>query len=346
VLFRFLLDPAHLNKDSKALNVSDTPHTIVRSQALHVPTLIPRVHVFGLQDALNIFGASGRAVCVSEATTVSPSTAIFMALGSAEDPSETLSDLLAKSSVVPTSTSVAIINDEPNAADLLALRHLQVLETFIHVSAATSLLRQYPQGWDFGDSASVSEYNHKYATALFDVLEKGLNSFLVQDSVTDQSFNKSVDFSDLHLEFLKGIFDSFGLSKSQLAELDDLLTSVTKSLLSVKTGFEQSSGGLDHALFVTYFEKMQGIEYNIPKIRLFFLHIDQASWLRLVEHKHRHNDVNPMINFNMSYTDSTYTMTWMPSEDEFARVQKMLEKMTGMQIGALVDRYKVDVIKA
>ena len=314
--------------------------------------MIPRVHVFPLQDALNIFGASGRAMCVSQATTMSPSSAVFMAVAGADDDlPEKLSTLLDESSVVPTSTSVAIVpaTITSESPETLWLSHLQALETFVNVSAQSLLLRQNPNAvWDFTNSASVSDYNRKHASALFQVITSAMTGFLVQDSMTDQSFNKTLSFDNMHNEFLNGIFGSFGLPEASLKELDGLLTSTTNTLVKLNMDPEGSGtqGPLDHMIFVTYFEKMEGLDYNIPKLRLFFLHIDQASWMRVVETRCRSSSSTSMINFNMNYSDVTFTMTWMPSKNEFDKVQQMMEKMCRKQVKDLNKLNNTSVIKA
>ena len=313
--------------------------------------MIPRVHVFPLQDALNIFGASGRAMCVSQATTMSPSSAVFMAVAGADDDlPEKLSTLLDESSVVPTSTSVAIVpaTITTESPETSSLSHLQALETFVNVSAQSLLLRQNPNTvWDFTNSASVSDYNRKHASALFQVITSAMTGFLVQDSMTDQSFNKTLSFDNMHNEFLNGIFGSFGLPEASLKELDGLLTNTTNTLVKLNMDPEGSGtqGPLDHMIFVTYFEKMEGLDYNIPKLRLFFLHIDQASWMRVVETR-KSSTSTSMINFNMNYSDVTFTMTWMPSKNEFDKVQQMMEKMCRKQVKDLNKLNNTSVIKA
>ena len=153
--------------------------------------------------------------------------------------------------------------------------------------------------------------------------------------MTNQVFNRNVKFEDLHAEFLNGIFDSFGLPDRAMKELDAILTTTTKSLVKLTSDGETSFSSMDHMIFVTYFEKMEGINFNIPKLRLFFLHIDQTSWMNVVHNK-KSSDETAMINFDMNYTDATFSMTWMPKPDEFEKLQHMLEKASNKSFKDLV----------
>ena len=288
-------------------NPDETPQRLFRSR---VPTPVPQAHIFCLQDALNAFGASGHAVLVSEPTTMSPSAALFMAMGSADnDLPEKLSDLLDKTSAVPSTTSLTIVSEpELTPTDLEAISHLEALLTYVNVSAKTSLLRLYPDlpTWDVVTNAdSARKYTQANTNALFQVITTSLSGFLVNDSMVTQEFNRNVQFDDLHSEFLNDIFGSFGLPDASKAELDGVLTTTTKSLVKMTSAGEATFSSLDFMIFVTYFEKMQGIDYNIPKMRLFYLHIDQKSWMDVVSHgKNSPDTQTARINFAMNYVDA------------------------------------------
>ena len=107
------------------------------------------------------------------------------------------------------------------------------------------------------------------------------------------------------------------------------------------TDVGSSSGTVDHMIFVFYFEPVPGLDLKVPKIRLFYLHIDHNSWLQVGG---KHESSKSMIDFNMYYTDATFTMTWMPSEERFAKFQAAIEKLCNKSLKELEGYLNVKVV--
>jgi hypothetical protein len=332
-----LLVPSGSSGTLIAQSTFESSNAIVRSSA---PTVIPQVHVFSLQDVLNIFDASGRAVCVSEATTMLPSHAILKAatVGSDDDIEKQIGDILDLASAKPSSgaTALNVLEAVSLPSDLQSYQHLLALESFVNVCAIAKMVRENPgHVWNMDDPVSFTDFTKKRTNALFDVISLSMSGFLVQESSSTATFQKHLSFADLHTEFLKGIFSSFDFPKDTLTELDGILTTTTQDLVKM-TDSGSSSGTVDHMIFVTYFEPVPGLNFNAPKIRLFYLHINHDSWMSVCSHgKNQSDTTTAMIDFNMYYTDATFTMTWMPSDDVFAKFQAMLGKLCGKQLTQL-----------
>jgi hypothetical protein len=107
------------------------------------------------------------------------------------------------------------------------------------------------------------------------------------------------------------------------------------------TDVGSSSGTVDHMIFVIYFEPVPRLDLKVPKIRLFYLHIDHNSWRQVGG---KHESPKAMIDFNMYYTDATFTMTWMPSEERFAKFQAMTEKLCNKPLKELEGYVNVKVV--
>ena len=310
--------------------------------------MVPRVHVFSLQDALKIFAASGRPVCVSEATTMSPTTALLTAIAKAEDKLCAQADddnianvmkIMNGASHSPTNTPVAI-DCEAHQIELI-----QFLVKFINFSACSYLCQKYPGvQWSQTDAAGPYgsfAYLRAHTDAVFNVLTQSMSGDFVQESSTVQNFQKHVKFADFHTAFLTGIFDSFALGDSELKKLDGVLTSITKDLLDLNLQDAGSaSGSVDHQLFTYYSEAVPGFKYKQTKLRLFYMHIDYDSWVQVVNHK-KSSDFTTMIDFNMTITDATFDMMWMPSDDTFQTAQRMLDRMTASETDPTKNRQKV-----
>jgi disulfide oxidoreductase YuzD len=125
------------------------------------------------------------------------------------------------------------------------------------------------------------------------------------------------------MEFLSEIFKDFAFPAKTLKQLDGIMTNVVKQLGDIKLGFSSSSETLDHLLNVYYLEEVEGTNYKVPKLRLFYLHIDQSSWTASVL-KSKFEE----FEFHMNYIDMTFDMTWQPEPDEVKHLQQMLSEWT------------------
>ena len=85
-----------------------------------------------------------------------------------------------------------------------------------------------------------------------------------------------------------------------MKELDGVMTNVTNALRNLQVSWSDQSQTLDHLLAVYFFEPVQGLEaVHTPKLRLFFLHIDQRSWtLSIGKSSIEH------FEFNMNFNDA------------------------------------------
>ena len=106
------------------------------------------------------------------------------------------------------------------------------------------------------------------------------------------------------------------------------MTNVVKQLGEIKLGFSSSSETLDHLLNVslinfTISKEVEGTQHKVPKLRLFYLHIDQSSWAASVM-----KSTFEEFDFHMNYIDMIFDVTWQRGPDEIKRLKDMLSEWT------------------
>jgi hypothetical protein len=220
-------------------------------------------------------------------------------------------------------TSIAAVPTDMNQSEAQALQHVMLLNTFVNCAAMRSVCQAKPDGWDIGDPSEAAQLVRTSANSIFRVLSSGTAGLLVQTSSTAESMSKRTLAADLHMEFLSDIFKDFAFPAKTLKQLDGIMTNVVKQLGEIKLGFSSSSETLDHLLNVYYFEEVEGTKYKVPKLRLFYLHIDQSSWAASVL-----KSTIEEFDFHMNYIDMIFDMTWQPGPHEVKRLKDMLSEWT------------------
>lgn len=134
------------------------------------------------------------------------------------------------------------------------------------------------------------------------------------------------------MKFYTSLFDGFNFPPATIKELDGVLTSITQTLDNLKMSWSDQSSTLDHMIFVYYFEAVAGLEpvVKIPKVRLYFLHIDQSSWTASVG-----KSSVTHIDFNMNFIDSVYDMDVASTAADRANIKNLLHTLTGQDMDAL-----------
>lgn len=221
--------------------------------------------------------------------------------------------VIEKAKKVPATTSIAGVPSDVSQSDLQNLQDISLLDTYVSVNSSAYIYKRHPKPYDITKPDEAAQFTKDLANARFLVITKGLPGLLIPGESSQQDFSKTTTSADLHLEFLNEIFGSFGFSPSAMKKLDDILTKVVNNLGTIKLGWSDRSQTLDHLISTYYFEEVQGLGVKVPKIRLFYLHIDQSSWKASVG-----KSSVERFKFNMSYTDYIFTMslTGMPDMRE------------------------------
>lgn len=286
---------------------------------------MPDNEILVLEDALTAFRATRSAVTSSGDGIREASS--FVTAGGGDDDGLSMADRLKQMKSAHPSTSVAAIPSSVSDDDLQHLNDILLLDSYVSVASAQLLYKRNPKGWDITDPGQAADFVRQAANAKFEVINKGLSGFLSLDTSSAREMDKSVTSMDLHFEFLNELFSGFGFPEASMKELDSVLTNVTKSLDSLKMSWSDENESLDHLVFTYYFDKIAGLDAKLPRLRLFFLHIDQHSWTASigkssVEH----------FSFRMNYMDNIYVM----NSDQVAKnrdeIQALLESMTKMQL--------------
>ena len=104
--------------------------------------------------------------------------------------------------------------------------------------------------------------------------------------------------------------------------------------------WSDQSSTLDHMIFLYYFDSIQGMDVKIPKVRLYFLHIDQSSWTASVG-----KSSVTHIDFHMNFIDSVYDMDVDSTAADREKIKALLHTMTGQDLDTLNKLLSPKVVK-
>jgi len=240
---------------------------------------------------------------------------------------DNIMDVIRKGKTAPATTSVAAIPPSISDMDLQNLQDVSLLDTYVSVASARYLYKQNPKGFDITTPNGASEFTTKLANARLLALTKGLAGVLSIGSSTASRLSKNMMAADLHLEFLTTIFSGFSFTPSAMKQLDGVLTNVVKALSNVQASWTSQSASLDHMISVYYFEKVEGLDVKVPKIRLFFLHVDQNSWKLAIG-----KSSVQAFTFNMNYSDQIGTMSLTQMTKSRDTIQGYITDMTNKSL--------------
>jgi hypothetical protein len=264
-----------------------------------------------------------------------------------DPPPQTLFDMLQTDSNAPSSTAVAVIpttDAKPtlDASQMQQLKDVMMLTSFISVASMRRLYQTIYQKSppDITTPAGAALFVKSAANAKEFVLTSALGGYLSLNTSAARSFNQSTTSADLHLGFLTTLFDGFNFPAATIKELDGVLSSVTQTLDSLKMSWSDQSSTLDHMIFLYYFDSVQGMDIKIPKIRLYFLHIDQSSWTASVGKSSVSH-----IDFHMNFIDSVYDMDVDATAADRDKIKNLLHTMTGQDLDTLNKLLSPTVVK-
>lgn len=244
---------------------------------------------------------------------------------------QSLDDLLRQETgEAPASTGVAVTPPTITREELQHLKDILLLNSYASVASMRYLYQKHPEDWDLTDPKQAAQFTRMAANAKFRILTDGMGSFLSLETQTSRSMHKEVTSADLHFEFLGELFQGFNFPPTAMAQLDSILTSVVKQLGSLQMSWSDESETLDHVISVFYFDDIAGVDYKLPRLRLFYLHIDQRSWeLSIGKSSVR------KFEFNMNFADNVFMMDPTQVQEKRADIQALIEKMTDMSLDAV-----------
>lgn len=248
-------------------------------------------------------------------------------------PPDSLFDMLHKDKQAPSSTVVAAVSDADVTSYSQQLQDVMMLTSFISVAAARYLYQTTYKDRkpDITTPAGASEFVKAMANAKNYILSSSMAGYLSSESLLAREFHQSTTSADLHMDFLTSLFDGFNFPKSTITELDSVLTSITKNISDLKLSWSDQNSTLDHMVFLYYFDAVMGLDnVKVPKVRIYFLHIDQASWTVAIGKSSMAN-----FEFNMNFSDGIYTMDVNQTASDRNRIQSMLTSMSGQSIDEL-----------
>lgn len=304
----------------------------------------PQVHVLDEilaqhreETAVRLGPAAATAAGAAAVTSALPASA-----GTAADdpPPDKLSDLLKISTQVPSSTVIAVVPTQATSTDIQILSDIQLLNSYMSVASMRYLYKLHPGPWNISDTAQAAAFTRASLDAKLRILTGGLGSFLTQQASTVRSFSRSTTTADLHVEFLSTLFGGFGFPAATLKQLDGILTSVTQTLKNLKLSLVKDNATVDHLVFVYYLEPAPGFDAKVPKMRLFYLHIDQRSWTAAVGKSSVSH-----FNFNMSFDDNVFEMNAGQVENNRAQIQDLIAQLTQQSFDSISNLLSPETVK-
>jgi hypothetical protein len=241
--------------------------------------------------------------------------------------------LLHADSKAPSSTAIAVVPASGLTQDMqMQLNDVMMLTSFISVASMRQLYNTIYKSAppDITTPAGAALFVQSAANAKTFVLTKALGGYLSLNTSAARAFSQSTTSADLHLDFLNTLFNGFNFPKSTIDELDGVLTSVTQTIGNLKMSWSDQSSTLDHMIFLYYFDQVLGIDVKIPKVRLYFLHIDQASWSASIG-----KSSVTHFQFNMNFIDSVYDMDVQQTAADRENIKGLLHTLTGHDLDEL-----------
>lgn len=251
-------------------------------------------------------------------------------------PSTTDLDAILNSAVkAPGTTSIATVPATLDIPMYQMLSQVQTLDSYISLLTAFCIYNEHPTPYDITVPADASAFTRAMAKWRNYVITggsvKAMAGYLPVGSIVAQSYSKSVTSADLHLEFLTEIFGAFSFPAAAMTELDSILTTVFSKLSSLSLSFETQSDTLDHFLTYYYFDTVAGTggtgqppAMYVPKVRVFYLHIDQSTWTASIGK----SSVNH-FSFNMNYFDMDSTMNPGLVANDMTAINSTIQTLSG-----------------
>jgi hypothetical protein len=257
-------------------------------------------------------------------------TVAMDAATSDDPPPGNIMDVINKHKQAPGATSIVAVPPSLSDNDMQNLNDIVLLDTYASVAGASYYYKLNPKGPDITTPDGAAEFTQKFANARFRIMTQGLPGVLSLQNQLATSFHKETTSTELHMEFLGQLFGSFGFAPSTMKELDGVMTNVVSSLTSLQASWSDQSQTLDHLISFYYFEPVMGLDAKVPKMRLFFLHVDQHSWTVSVG-----KSSVAHFEFNMNYDDSTFSMGLTQIAQSRQVIQDQITSMTNQSLESI-----------
>ena len=270
----------------------------------------------------NLVGSRAAVMVDSEATDGAPDTT-------------SLNDILNNAVQLPATTSIASVPNEPNVNMYQMLSQVQTLDSYISLLTAYSVYNEHPEPYDITKPKEASAFTQAMAKWRNFVITggavKAMAGYLPVGSITTQSYTKRVLSADLHPEFLGVLFGAFGFPEAAMGELEGILQGVVSKLENLKLSFSEETETLDHFLTYYYFSTVHGTGGDtgipamyVPKVRTFYLNIDQSSYKAAVGKSSAN-----YLNFSMTYYDMDTTMSPQLVANDSVAIDTTIQTLTG-----------------
>jgi hypothetical protein len=274
-------------------------------------------HTLGMQKARTLFAMTA-ASTTDDGASASPAP-------------DNIMDVINKTKKAPSATSVLAVPAQLSAADVQNLDDISLLDTYVSVASAKYYYELNPNGPDITTADGAAQFTRSLANARLRMMTEGLAGVLSLGDSSAESFHKSTTSADLHFEFLNNIFSSFNFTPDAMKQLDGIMTNIVQNLGALQASWSDQSQTLDHMISVYYFEDVMGLAgARVPKMRLFFLHIDQRSWTLSIGK----SSVSE-FEFNMNYSDQIATMSLTQMAQSRDTIQQYVTDMTNQGFEAV-----------
>jgi len=266
---------------------------------------------------------------------VSARTAVTTKAPDVAPDSNSLNDILNNAVDLPSTTSIASVSEDPDYKMYQMLGQVQTLDSYISLLTAYSVYNEHPEPYDITNPKDASAFTKAMAKWRNYVITggavKAMAGYLPVGSITTQTFSKKVLSADLHPEFLGVLFSAFGFPEAAMGELEGILQGVVSKLQNLKLSFAEETETLDHFLTYYYFSAVHGTggetgipAMYVPKVRTFYLNIDQSSYKASVGKSSAN-----YLNFNMTFYDMDTTMSPDLVAKDSAAIDSTIQQLTG-----------------
>lgn len=231
---------------------------------------------------------------------------------------DALDAILDSSNASPATTTITALPLTPTGSINLQytpmLRSISLLESFISVFGASLMYKEKPI-WNITDPKEAALFTKAITNYKNKIMTDTLSGYIRVEESMNHDYSKTTTTVELHMEFLATLFSAFSFPASVLKQLDGIMTDIAKKFASLSLSFASTSESMDHLISFHSFEPVEGLdpkEYLEPKLRIFYLHIDQSSWTASIgkssvtnfEFKMNYVEIKASVDFERVANDS------------------------------------------
>jgi hypothetical protein len=203
-------------------------------------------------------------------------------------------------------------------------------------SIAMRTKRGHPEPYKISVPAEASQLNADDADATVAALDGPLSGYFSKEDSGPGFIRKTMTTADIHVEFLKTFFDSWGFSDDKLTELDNVLKEVADLLSSLKVSATSTVNSISHTMSTRGFRKVifatdrgeDDIVAYEPLIRVTYLSVAQRSFELSVGVK---NTVT-YVDFDMNYADQSYILNVDVFDEVTPGLDEVINKLTSKNL--------------